>query len=206
LVKIGGNVKIKKVAVTGGIASGKTTVCHMLQNLGACVVSADEFAHKLLSTQSAVLTQVTQLLGSEILTRGKIDRQKIAQKVFANPQLLTKLQEILHPKIFEAIRTAFELCCKKNKCALFVAEIPLLYETGFETFFDAVVVVEADRELCARRFQETSGYGLDEFQRRMQFQLPTKNKMARAEYVLMNNGTLDELEKQVEELYRTLTT
>ena len=201
MVKIGGSVRIKKIAVTGGIASGKTTVCRLLQSYGACVISADEIAHKLLTSQSTVYTQVIQLLGHEILTRGEIDRKKVAKQVFTNPLLLKKLQEILFPRIFEAIQNAYRAFETSYDGNIFVAEIPLLYEAGFEGFFDAVIAVKADEKICKKRFCASMGEDEHEYERRMKFHMDPTQKADRATYVITNNGSLEELTEKTKEIF-----
>jgi dephospho-CoA kinase len=191
---------LKKIAITGGIASGKSSVCHFLQILGASVVSADIIVHELLSPHTPIGGQVVALLGKEILSPQGIDRQKIAAKVFKNETYLLKpLEDLLHPAVQQAIE-ARALQQEKANAPLFVAEIPLLFETGGQSFFSETVLVLSKTPLCRQRFQKR-GHGLEEYDRRMKRFLPREEACKMADHILHNDGTLDELEEQVQALF-----
>lgn len=198
-------LKLKKVAVTGGLSSGKSSVCRIFKSLGADVVSADDIVHLLLSPDTEPGQQVIHLLGSDIVVNGKIDRSKIAKKVFNQPELLKSLEKILHPAVSERIQREYTTSREKGISPLYVAEIPLLFEAQMEGYFDAVVVVQADSKQCAQRFQASTGQSQDEYWLRSSHQMPTDDKAKRANFVIKNNGTLDHLEEQVKEVFRQLT-
>ena len=187
-------LKLNKIAVTGGLSSGKTTVCRILQELGAYVVNADEIVRQLLSSEPTIQRQVLSLLGT-------IDRRKIANIVFSNSDLLNALEKILHPAVFDEIARRYTKALSEKRSGLFVAEIPLLYEAGKEKLFDAVISVVATQEKCKQRFQGTE----KEFEKRLSHQLPPEDKAQKAHYIIENNGSLEELRKQLEKLYSELT-
>lgn len=196
---------LKKVAVTGVLSSGKSTVCRFLKELGSYVVSADAIVHQLLSLESAVGQQIISLLGTDIVTDRKFDRKKIADKVFSHPDLLRALEQILHPVVFEEIKNKYHQIQNEQKHPLFVAEIPLLYESKSEHFYDAVIAVVADPQVCRKRFKQQSQQDDSEFDRRMNRQLSSHEKIARAQFVIHNDGSLDQLKQQVTVIFLQLT-
>jgi len=198
-------LKIKKIAVTGGLAAGKTTVCKILKELGAYVVSADEIVHQLLSPGTATSQQIITLLGSDSISGNALDRKKIAAKVFSNPPLLSAMEDLLHPAVFDEINKQYQSVRQEGKHALFVAEIPLLYEAKAEGFFDCVVSVLAAPDLCHQRFMQGAQHLPEEFDQRMARQMAPEKKAKRAQYILQNDGTLEELKTDVKTLYFQLT-
>ena len=186
-------LKIKKIAVTGALAAGKTTVCKIFKELGAYVVSADEIVHQLLSPGTDVGQQVASLIGSDIISGNTFNRKKIAAKVFSQPDLLTALERIVHPVVFNEIEKQYQQVSQEGKCPLFVAEIPLLYETNNEGNFDGVISVLAPPNLCCERFIEQTQNSSDEFNQRMSRQMAPQGKADRAHYTIENCGTFKEL-------------
>jgi dephospho-CoA kinase len=198
-------LKLKKIAVTGGLAAGKTTVCQLFKELGAYVVSADEIVHQLLSPDTAVGPQVVSLLGSDIVSGQEFDRKKIAAKVFTRPDLLRKLEELIHPAVFDEIERRYQQVNKAKKHPLFLAEIPLLFESEREGQFDAVISVYAKREICLQRFKHETNQPADEFEKRMMRQINPERKAASAQYTIENNGNFEQLKTKVKTLYTQLT-
>lgn len=195
---------LRKIAITGGLSSGKTTVCRFLKEMGAYVVSADEIVHELLSPHTPIGQKAIALLGSDILKEGQIDRAAIAKKVFSQPQKLRALEQILHPAVIDEINKRYQQI-KSSKHILFVAEIPLLYESDMHPHFDAVVAVISDPSLSKQRFCQDTGYPEQEFDRRMARQWDPKQKEAQADFTIFNNGTLDQLKESVKKLFQSLT-
>ncbi len=192
-------LKFKKIAITGGVASGKSSVCQFFRELGAYVVSADALAHELLSLETSLGQQILHQFGPQILQNGKIDRRILAQRVFRCPDELEKLEKLLHPAVLAQIDALYEQAKKEGAHALFVVEIPLLYEIHTESFYDAVVVVAADEALCRERFQKNA-FATDEYEQRMKRQWTPHEKAKRADYILINNGSLSDLRREVETL------
>lgn len=194
---------LKKGAVTGGLSSGKSTVCRFFQELGAYVVSADEIVHELLLVNQEIIQKVIELLGVDILEGNRIDRAKIAKKVFHQPLYLKSLEDLLHPAVRQEIRNQYELKKKEGKISLFIAEIPLLFESNSEMDFDFTIAVIADKEICKTRVSRSENLKID-FDERWTRQLSLEEKAKRATYVLINNGSLAELKKAVNNLYNTI--
>lgn len=187
-----------RIAITGGIASGKTSVCRVFQELGAFVVNADAIVHELLSPKTDLGQQVIRLLGN-VLENGKLSRRMIADKVFKDPESLHALEQLLHPAVLQKIEELYQTACRQNKYSLFVVESPLLFEIGQDPFYDIIITVAAEDSTARQRFQ-AEGFSDEEYVRRMKRQLPPDQKAKRADYVIHNDGSLEHLRKTVIEL------
>jgi len=192
-------LKLRRIAITGGIASGKTSVCRVFQELGAFVVNADAIVHELLATNTNLSQQIIRLLGPDILIDGKLSRQMIADKVFKDSEALHALEKLLHPAVLHQIEELYQTARQSGMYTAFVVESPLLFEIGQDQFYDTVIAVVADESASRERFRK-AGFGAEEYDRRMKRQLPTEEKAQRADYIIYNNGSLDSLRKQVIEL------
>lgn len=195
---------MKKVAVTGGLASGKSSVCQILKSCGAYVVSADEIVHRLLSPETEIGKKVILKFGPEILINQKIDRKKVADKTFSDPERLQYLEKLLHPAVLNEIEERYQNTRNDARYALFVAEIPLLYESESHKAFDYVIAVVAGEEFSRSRFEKSTGYLTDEYERRMRRQLPIHEKAARADFVIKNNGSMEDLKKNVKQVFGSI--
>lgn len=196
-------LKLKKIAVTGTLSSGKTTVCNYLKELGACVVSADELVHQLLSPQSLTGQKVLQLLGNSVIQQNSFNRKKIGKIVFNNDRTLKGLEEILFPEVAAQIEQRYKQACEEGGYSSFVAEVPLLYEAKMESLFDTVIVVHTDEAVSLGRYI-ASGGTKEQFKKRMSKQLPSQKKLEMAPYHLINHGDLDQLKRETAVLYQQL--
>lgn len=197
-------LKLKKIAITGGVASGKSSVCRFFQELGAFVVSADAMVHELLDPNTDLGQQVIRQFGPEILVNGNLSRKMIAEKAFKDPQQLEILEKLLHPAVLSKIEEQYAQACLSGRYTSFVVEIPLLFEIQGEQFYDCIITVLADEAVARRRFEQ-AGFTREEYDRRMKRQLRPEQKAERAHYTIQNNGTLDDLKKQVIALNNILT-
>lgn len=195
---------LKKVAITGGLACGKSSVCRLFRKFGAYVVNADEIVHQLLSPSTSIGKKVLDLLGQEIVDNNSFDRRKIAQKIFHNKVLLTTLESFLHPAVFDEIESQYRSAAQQGEACLFVAEIPLLFEKGYQSKFDYTIAVVADEDLCRRRFVESTGSSSAEYDSRCANQWSVADKAAKADFVIVNDGNLLELEAQAKQVFDQL--
>lgn len=195
---------MKKVAITGSLSSGKSTVCKIFRDLGAYTVSSDEIVHNILSSNRTLQTQIINLLGSDILTNNLLDREKIAKKVFSDAEKLQALESLIHPAVFHEIQSQYDTIKADKKYNIFVAEVPLLYETSSQNLFDFIVTVLSDDKKCKERFKTMKNKSDAEFDHRMMRQLSPKEKAAYADYILMNNGSIEELKVEVAQLLSIL--
>lgn len=197
-------LKLRKVAVTGGLACGKSSVCRFFEKFGAFVVSSDDIVHRLLSPETTLGQKIIQLIGSDIIINNQIDRSKIAQKVFNQSSLLHALEKLIHPVVLEEIEKQYTLAKQQEKGKLFVAEIPLLFEANMEDFFDVVITVIAQSAIAKQRFKNATGNNSNEYEKRSKQQMILEEKAKRADYVIENNGSLDELEAKTKEIMVTI--
>ncbi len=194
-------LKLRKIVITGGIASGKTAVCHILKKHGAYYLSSDEIIHHLLREDPHTIQEVTALLGPEIIEDGKIDRKKVAEIVFNDPEKLDALEKILHPRLLAKIEEAYN---QEEKCKLFVVELPLVQEIGKEKDFDLTIAVISDEAEAIKRFVK-QGFTEESYKKRMERQWKISDKEKKADYVIHNDGTFEELEKKVLELIKEIS-
>ncbi len=195
-------LNLKKVAVTGGLSSGKSSVCRIFKNLGAYVVSADEIVHQLLSTDDQLCEAVVDLLGPSVLVGQKLNRSRIAELVFRDRKALKSLEELIHPEVNKKIEEDYQRQKQHpHSPPLFIAEIPLLFETGGERHYDFTIAVVADQKTCCARFAKKMHLSEDEFKMRMAMQMDPALKARLADAVLVNTGSLDDLSKDVEMLF-----
>lgn len=196
-------LKLKKIAITGGVASGKSTVCQFFKKLGAYVVDADKLGHELLNPNTDLGQQIIRQFGPEILENGQISRLLIAEKAFQDKKLLQKLEELLHPAILQKVEELYKSACREEKHTSFVVEIPLLFEVGVESFYDITVTVLSSEEEAKKRFTK-AGFHEAQYERRMSRQLKPGQKAAKSNYIIHNNGSLEDLEREVNQLNRNI--
>ncbi|MCB1107631.1 MAG: dephospho-CoA kinase [Chlamydiia bacterium] len=196
-------LELKKIAITGGIASGKTTVCRILEEHGACALNSDKIIHNLLKSDPACIKQVVKLLGSDVLTDGKIDRKKVADIVFSNREKLKALEAFLHPLLLGQIDKEYKKAVKEGKGKYFVVELPLVQEIGKEDCFDCIIAVVSNENEALKRFTQ-EGFTEESFRSRSSRQWDTVKKAKFADFVIENYGTVQDLEKNVLELMKEL--
>lgn len=177
------------VAITGGIGAGKSEALRAFERQGAATVSADEIVHHLLATDDSVKAALVERLGERILgDDGRPDRARIGEIVFADPEALAWLEQLLHPVVSQTyVEWRDALAQLDEPPAVCVTEVPLLYEVGGERRFDRVVVVTAPEPVRAGRRRVPD----DDRDARL---LPDEEKVARADYAYVNDGSLDDLE------------
>ena len=192
------------VGLTGGIATGKSTVSRMLAALGAVIVDSDEIAHALQRPGQAVHAAIVEAFGPGILTAtGEIDRAALGAVVFGDPRARARLEALTHPaivaesewRVAEAGRAGAALC---------VVDAALLVETGRYRRFDRLIVVVADEATQVGRLMARNGFSREEALRRIRAQMPLAEKVALADDVIDNSGRLEATAEQVRDLHARL--
>ena len=185
-----------RVALTGGIGSGKSLVGEILEELGALVIDSDQLAREVIERGSPGYEEVITAFGDSILSEGQIDRAKLATVVFKEKDLRKKLESIIHPLVREA---AEKLAKNLPSGAILVNQIPLLVESDGAKRFDYVVTVSADEDIRRERLR-LRGLKDYEITERMAAQVADLDREKIANYILRNDGSIDELTRAVEEL------
>lgn len=188
-----------RVGLTGGIASGKSEVSRRLAELGAVLIDADLLAREAVEPGSEGLAEVVRAFGPGILQDdGALDRAALGALVFADPERRGQLNAIVHPRVRAR---AAELMAAASDEAVVVQDIPLLVETGQAGSFDVVVVVDAPDEVRIRRLAERNGMTPEDASARMAAQATREERLAAADHVIENSGSLDELRAAVDRLW-----
>lgn len=196
------------VGVTGGIGSGKSTVCSILSELGCELFEADRVARELQVTDPEVILGIRELFGGEVYALDatghlSIDRRSIASAVFSDRKKLEALNALIHPKVFLAFDHAVDRCRREGRMIL-CKEAAIIFESGREGDLDRIVVVAADDELRVARAVARGMGSREEVLQRMRAQWPQERLIEKADYVIWNNGSLEELRSKTGEVFRSL--
>jgi dephospho-CoA kinase len=193
------------VGVTGGIASGKSSVCGIFEKLGARVINADVIGREVVELRSGVLPALVDAFGEGILTReGRLDRKKLAGIVFSDEESLARLNRIVHPSLIQDIRAKIETASKEGFCGVIVVDAALIFEWNLVEIFDAIVVVSCSEREQVSRLHERDLLEADEALSRIHSQIPQSDKIARADFHVVNDGTLQDLEEKARSVWREL--
>jgi dephospho-CoA kinase len=195
---------MRKVALTGGIATGKSYVLQRLQQRGVPCLDADELAHGVTAAGTEATAAIAARFGAAVLdAAGAVDRRKVGSIVFADAEARRDLERIVHPAVYRAIAAgirAFELT---DDAPLVVVDVPLLYETGHEGDFDAVIATVCPPELQVQRLV-ARGLSEREAAERLAAQMPAAEKAARADYTIRTDGAFAETDTQVDSILKLL--
>ena len=195
----------RKIGLTGGIGSGKSTVAARFAALGAHVYDADEIARHAFDPGGVCYARAIEAFGKEVVgSDGEIDRKRLAQIVFQDDVKRLALNAIIHPYVINELfaRAARDLDGTQGKIAVF--EVPLLFESGLDQSMEKTVLVVSDEENRIRRVMRRSGMTREQVLARMRAQMPEEEKRRRADYILENNDSEEELIRRVDSLYHTL--
>lgn len=196
---------MKLIGLTGGVGSGKSTVAEMLRELGAEVVDADEASHAAYEPGSPGFEAVVREFGDEYVSDGRIDRARLGEVVFSDPDARLRLNAIVHPLVRElmAQRTAEAV---ERGAEVVVQDVPLLFENGLERLFSSVVLVYVPEEVQMERLVSGRGFTRERAQAMVATQMPIEDKRGRAHHVINNSGTREETQEQVRAVWHELTT
>lgn len=190
------------IGLTGGIATGKSTVSNLLRSMGARIIDSDQIAREVVMPGKPAYLELVKYFGKEsLLPDGSLNRKWIGGRVFSNPQARKRLEEITHPFIFEEIRKGIERA-KEEGIRWIVLDAPLLFETGLDKAVDLTLLVDTDEKTQLARLMERDLLSKEEAEKRIASQLPLEVKRRKADYILPNHGSLEALRKEVEAMMR----
>ncbi|GGF86207.1 dephospho-CoA kinase [Paenibacillus albidus] len=193
------------MGLTGGIASGKSTVSALLVNKGARLVDADLIAREVMLPGHPVLAAVVEQFGSEILLPdGALDRARLGEIIFRQPEARQMLNELTHPAIRQEIKDRMYRLHEEDPEGLVIVDIPLLYESGLEGLFTEIVVVYVPREIQLARLMERNGLSREQAEERLKAQMDIELKRSKASVVIDNSGDRTQTESQVDHLWDRL--
>ena len=192
------------VGLTGSVGTGKSTVTNFFRELGAHIIDWDELAREVIRPHSRAWKEIVGYFGKGILNADlTINRQKLAEIVFPDKMKVEKLNQIVHPEVFKEDERITSEIKSLDPDALIIKDIPLLFELTRPIVVDKVVVVSASEQTQLRRLEE-KGMSREDARRRIRSQLPLEEKIKSADFVIDNDGPLEETKRQVEEIYSLL--
>ncbi len=193
------------LGVTGGIASGKTTVANMLERLGAPVIDFDVLARVVVEPDKPAWSEIVDYFGKQIIKKDRsLDRPMISRIVFQDAQKRKVLEDITHPRIIEEFNAIVDKISNRSPEAIIQAVIPLLFEVGLQRFVHKVLVVYISRSKQLERLRERDNISENEAFGRLNAQLPIEEKVKYADYVIDNQASLHDTARQVELLWESL--
>ncbi len=195
---------MKVIGLTGGISSGKSTVSRFLAKLGAVIIDADKVGHEVSKPDGEVWREVVAAFGKQIITtNGEINREKLGKIVFSNSEARSRLNQIMHPRIYDLVKTRLDEY-RRQEAGIVVLEAPLLLEAGWTSLVDEVWVTTASEATVLKRLRERTGLSEKESLARIRSQLPAEKRVKHADAVIDTDCDLDELKVKVKELWQEL--
>jgi len=192
------------VGLTGSVGTGKSTVTRFFKELGAYIIDWDELAREVVRPHLRAWKEIVEYFGQDFLNEDlTINRQKLAEVVFSNKEKVTKLNQIVHPEVFKEDERITNEIKSLDPNALIIKDIPLLFELTRPIYVDKIVVVSTSERTQLRRLEE-KGMSREDAKSRIKSQLPLEEKIKAADFVINNDGTLEETKRQVEGIYPLL--
>lgn len=185
------------IGLTGGLASGKSTVSGILKQKNIPVVDADEIAHQVLRPDGEAYAEVVRVFGPGFVNSdGDIDRRKLGQHIFADSSRREKLESIIHPLVQQKV-LQFKLQCEKRGDVFAIYDVPLLFEKNLQSQFDGVLLVSCSEALQIQRMRQRNQWSDQEIHDRLKAQIPLAQKEKKSTWVLQNNSSLEDLKMSV---------
>lgn len=192
-----------RVGLTGGIACGKSTVCQLFREQGIVIIDADHIATQLLQRKQPTLAKIVKIFGTSILqANGELNRTKLAQIVFNDTEKLRQLESCLHPQIKQSIQQKIQEEADKNH--YLIVDVPLLGEQNYQPLFDTILVIDCQPEQQIQRAQQRDQRSVAQIRAIMNTQLNRQQRLAIADNVLDNTGSLDKLRRQVKQYHKKM--
>ena len=193
------------VGLTGGVASGKTAASQVLKEEGAYIIDADQIARELVQPQKPAWNELIRAFGKDILQEdGSIHRKKLAEKVFADPKQRKRLNQILHPRIKEEMGRRTKEIGQKDPEAIVVIDAPLLVELGDHYEMDKLIFVTSTQTQQIERLKERDGIGPEAALKILSSQMSLGEKVKLADFIIGNEGSLEETKKRAREVFKEL--
>lgn len=193
------------VGLTGGYASGKSTVARIFVELGAVLVDADQLARKVVEPGKPAWSEIVAHFGNGILLEnGEIDRKALAEIIFSDEKERERLNSIVHPRVLEEELKAIDEIRGRKPEAVVIMNVPLLIERGHFNYCDRIVVVTVDEETHIKRLMGRDGFTREEAVRRISSQMPLSEKVKYADFVIDNNGSIEETRREVGKIFALL--
>jgi dephospho-CoA kinase len=190
-----------KIGLTGVVGSGKTTVLKLFAKLGAKVFDSDKKIHQFYQDLNHPVYKKVKQVFPEVELDNKMSRKNLAELVFNDQEKLKKLEEIVHPEIIRFLKQWLEIKSKTEVC---IAEVPLLFEKDLQGLFDKTILIKVKEDILAKRLKEKHNFSDEEIKKRLSLYLPGKEKEKRADFILTNNLSLGDLEKEVSVLWHKI--
>ena len=189
------------IGLTGGIGTGKSEVARIFQELGAVLINADQIGHQAYTPHSEIWQEVVKAFGEEILQpNGEIDRKKLGSIVFADPDQLTRLNQIMHPRMARIVAQQVQEL-REQGADVVVVEAALLFEAGWDSLVGEVWSTESPEYLVIKRLQSRSGLSQEEAKKRIDSQMSAEERKSRSQVVVDNSGDLVELDRVVRSIW-----
>jgi dephospho-CoA kinase len=202
LAELRGKGRVMLLAVTGGIATGKSTVSRMLGELGAPLIDFDLLAREVVAPEKPAWNEIVNYFGKEVLQDdGRIDRKRLSDIVFQDEAKRKKLESFTHPRIFEEFHRLVKEIASRDPDAIIQAGIPLLMELNLQRRFDKVLLVYVPQETQIDRLMKRDGISREEAKNILKAQMPIDEKLCYADFVIHNEGSLEDTKKQVEAVW-----
>lgn len=194
-----------KIGLTGGIGSGKSSVSDLFKEWGAYIFDTDTEAKRILDFNTTAQSELIAEFGTDVLNaNNQIDKAKLARIAFSDEDHQQRLNIIIHPYVFDVIDSTFDKVLATGKHEIFVVDAALIYESGAYTHMDYVLVVTSHLKIKTERVMTRGGLTLDQFLQRVNLQWPDEDKVHMADFVIHNNGTIDQLDVEAKRIYDLL--
>lgn len=198
-------MSVLTVALTGGIATGKSVVAKILTDHGCFVQSADQLAHDLMTPGRPAWRQIVAHFGTDILNQDRtVNRTRLGAIIYSSAKERHFLNRLIHPLVLAKKKTAIRTLEKKATHKIFVSEAALTVESGFAPFFDKVIVVHCPERLQVERLMKRDGITRRDAWKRLRSQMPTAEKIKQADYLIETSGSTEETAAQTERVYKNL--